>query len=102
MIMDVLCGIWVYMYEFVYAVDCALSVCTIVKFKNVVHRFDSELTQALEEADNEREQKDKAIQENTALGAGIFSLRQSLTVWTRVRLQTSVNNECFLKLFKMV
>ncbi|KAM9455976.1 unconventional myosin-XVIIIb [Clarias gariepinus] len=42
-------------------------------------RFDSELTQALEEADNEKEQKDKAIQENTALGAGIFSLRQSLT-----------------------
>ncbi|XP_044030389.1 LOW QUALITY PROTEIN: unconventional myosin-XVIIIb-like [Siniperca chuatsi] len=41
-------------------------------------RFDSELTQALEEADNEREQKDKAFQENTALGAEIYNLRHSL------------------------
>ncbi|TKS85080.1 Unconventional myosin-XVIIIb [Collichthys lucidus] len=41
-------------------------------------RFDSELTQALEEADNEREQKDKASQENTALGAEIYALRRSL------------------------
>ncbi|XP_045923264.1 unconventional myosin-XVIIIb-like isoform X2 [Micropterus dolomieu] len=41
-------------------------------------RFDSELTQALEEADNEREQKDKAFQENTALGAEIYTLRRSL------------------------
>lgn len=41
-------------------------------------RFDSELTQALEEADNEREQKDKAFQENTALGAEIYALRRNL------------------------
>ncbi|XP_037609622.1 unconventional myosin-XVIIIb-like isoform X2 [Sebastes umbrosus] len=41
-------------------------------------RFDSELTQALEAADNEREQKDKTVQENTALGAEIYSLRRSL------------------------
>uniref|UniRef100_A0A3Q3QBG7 Myosin motor domain-containing protein n=1 Tax=Monopterus albus TaxID=43700 RepID=A0A3Q3QBG7_MONAL len=41
-------------------------------------RFDSELTQALEEADNEREQKDKAIQESTALGAEIYALRRNL------------------------
>ncbi|XP_062291208.1 unconventional myosin-XVIIIb [Scomber scombrus] len=41
-------------------------------------RFDSELTQALEEADNEREQKDKVFQENIALGAEIYSLRHNL------------------------
>ncbi|XP_041666015.1 unconventional myosin-XVIIIb-like isoform X2 [Cheilinus undulatus] len=41
-------------------------------------RFDSELTQALEEADNEREQKDKACQENTALGTEIYTLRRNL------------------------
>ncbi|KAM9841620.1 unconventional myosin-XVIIIb [Aulostomus maculatus] len=41
-------------------------------------RFDSELTQALEEADNEREQKDKAFHENTVLGTEIYSLRRSL------------------------
>ncbi|KAM9338480.1 unconventional myosin-XVIIIb isoform 2-T2 [Symphorus nematophorus] len=41
-------------------------------------RFDSELTQALEEADNEREQKDKTIQENAALGAEIYTLRRNL------------------------
>ncbi|XP_059213270.1 unconventional myosin-XVIIIb-like [Centropristis striata] len=41
-------------------------------------RFDSELTQALEEADNEREQKDKAFLENTALGAEIYTLRRNL------------------------
>uniref|UniRef100_A0A8C1NEU0 Myosin XVIIIB n=1 Tax=Cyprinus carpio TaxID=7962 RepID=A0A8C1NEU0_CYPCA len=41
-------------------------------------RFDSELTQALEQADNEREQKDRAIQENTTLGAEIFTLRKTL------------------------
>uniref|UniRef100_A0A672RB50 Unconventional myosin-XVIIIb-like n=1 Tax=Sinocyclocheilus grahami TaxID=75366 RepID=A0A672RB50_SINGR len=40
--------------------------------------FDSELTQALEQADNEREQKERAIQENTALGAEIFTLRKTL------------------------
>ncbi|XP_028456905.1 unconventional myosin-XVIIIb isoform X1 [Perca flavescens] len=41
-------------------------------------RFDSELTQALEEADTEREQKDKAFQENAALGAEIYTLRRNL------------------------
>ncbi|XP_067339392.1 unconventional myosin-XVIIIb-like isoform X1 [Channa argus] len=41
-------------------------------------RFDSELTQALEEADNEKEQKDKAFQENTALGVELYTLRRSL------------------------
>lgn len=41
-------------------------------------RFDSELTQALEEADNEREQKDKACQENAALGTEIYTLRRNL------------------------
>ncbi|XP_055369543.1 LOW QUALITY PROTEIN: unconventional myosin-XVIIIb-like [Betta splendens] len=41
-------------------------------------RFDNELTQALEEADNEREQKDKAFQENTALGVEVYTLRRSL------------------------
>ncbi|XP_056117414.1 unconventional myosin-XVIIIb-like isoform X3 [Rhinichthys klamathensis goyatoka] len=41
-------------------------------------RFDSELTQALEQADNEREQKERAIQENTVLGAEIFTLHKTL------------------------
>ncbi|XP_041706513.1 unconventional myosin-XVIIIb isoform X2 [Coregonus clupeaformis] len=41
-------------------------------------RFDSELTQALERADSERELKDKAIQESTALGAQIYTLRRTL------------------------
>ncbi|KAK1800878.1 hypothetical protein P4O66_006054 [Electrophorus voltai] len=41
-------------------------------------RFDGELTRALEEVDNEREQKHKVIQEITALGADVFSLRRSL------------------------
>nr|XP_046231592.1 unconventional myosin-XVIIIb-like isoform X2 [Scatophagus argus] len=41
-------------------------------------RFDNELTQALEEADGEREQKDKALQENAALGAEVYALRRSL------------------------
>ncbi|XP_028318915.1 unconventional myosin-XVIIIb isoform X1 [Gouania willdenowi] len=41
-------------------------------------RFDNELTQALEEADNEREQKDKTLQENTALGFEIYTLRRNL------------------------
>ncbi|XP_035391296.1 unconventional myosin-XVIIIb-like isoform X2 [Electrophorus electricus] len=40
-------------------------------------RFDGELTRALEEVDNEREQKHKVIQEITALGADVFSLRRS-------------------------
>lgn len=43
-------------------------------------RFDSELTQALEEAENERDQKDKASQENTALCAEIYTLRRNLQV----------------------
>lgn len=43
-------------------------------------RFDSELTQALEGAENEREQKDKVSQENAALGAEIYTLRRSLQV----------------------
>ncbi|XP_034752906.1 unconventional myosin-XVIIIb-like [Etheostoma cragini] len=43
-------------------------------------RFDSELTQALEEADTERELKDKAFQENAALGAEIYTLRRNLQV----------------------
>ncbi|XP_073686333.1 unconventional myosin-XVIIIb-like [Garra rufa] len=38
----------------------------------------TELTQALEQADNEREQKERSIQENTALGAEIFTLRKTL------------------------
>ncbi|XP_058473212.1 unconventional myosin-XVIIIb-like [Solea solea] len=41
-------------------------------------RFDSELTRALEEADNEREQKDKAFQENASLGSEIYTLRRNL------------------------
>ncbi|XP_066507177.1 unconventional myosin-XVIIIb-like [Hoplias malabaricus] len=41
-------------------------------------RFDSELTRALEEAESEREQKDKAIQENIALGGEVFCLRRDL------------------------
>ncbi|CAJ1069974.1 unconventional myosin-XVIIIb [Xyrichtys novacula] len=41
-------------------------------------RFDGELTQALEEADSEREQKDKACQENAALGTEIYTLRRNL------------------------
>ncbi|XP_029940284.1 unconventional myosin-XVIIIb [Salarias fasciatus] len=41
-------------------------------------RFDGELTQALEEADSEREQKDKAQLESTALGFELYTLRNSL------------------------
>ncbi|XP_048876504.1 LOW QUALITY PROTEIN: unconventional myosin-XVIIIb-like [Brienomyrus brachyistius] len=41
-------------------------------------RFDSELTQALGGADTEREQKEKAIQENIALSAEILSLQRHL------------------------
>ncbi|CAB1318762.1 unnamed protein product, partial [Coregonus sp. 'balchen'] len=41
-------------------------------------QFDSELTQALEEADKERELKDKAIHESTALGAEIYTLKRTL------------------------
>uniref|UniRef100_H3D7U1 Myosin motor domain-containing protein n=1 Tax=Tetraodon nigroviridis TaxID=99883 RepID=H3D7U1_TETNG len=41
-------------------------------------RFDSELAQALEEAENERDQKDKALLENTALGTEIYTLRRNL------------------------
>lgn len=46
----------------------------------IVVRFDSELAQALEEAENERDQKDKALQENTALGTEIYTLRRNLQV----------------------
>lgn len=45
-----------------------------------VARFDSELAQALEEAENERDQKDKALLENTALGTEIYTLRRNLQV----------------------
>ncbi|KAG7231678.1 hypothetical protein INR49_010747 [Caranx melampygus] len=48
------------------------------KVREDTETFDSELTQALEEADSEREQKDKAFQENTALGAEIYKLRRDL------------------------
>ncbi|XP_061118612.1 unconventional myosin-XVIIIb-like isoform X2 [Conger conger] len=41
-------------------------------------RFDNELTQALEEADNEREMKEKVIQENTALTGKLLTLQQNL------------------------
>lgn len=51
--------------------------CDLQKF---VYRFDSELAQALEEADNERMQKDKAIQESIASRAEIFSLHRILKV----------------------
>ncbi|XP_054613332.1 unconventional myosin-XVIIIb-like isoform X2 [Dunckerocampus dactyliophorus] len=41
-------------------------------------RFDGELTHALEEVDNEREMKDKTLQENATLGAELFTLRRRL------------------------
>nr|XP_057913691.1 unconventional myosin-XVIIIb-like isoform X2 [Doryrhamphus excisus] len=41
-------------------------------------RFDGELTQALEEVDNEREMKDKTLQENATLEAELFTLRRHL------------------------
>ncbi|MEQ2268133.1 hypothetical protein XENORESO_015894, partial [Xenotaenia resolanae] len=41
-------------------------------------RFDNELAQALEEANNEKEQKDKALQDNSALGTEVFNLRRNL------------------------
>lgn len=53
--------------------------CAVIVVVPVV-RFDSELAQALEEAENERDQKDKALQENTALGTEIYTLRRSLQV----------------------
>lgn len=52
-----------------------------------VCRFDSKLTQALEQADNESEQKERAIQENTALGAEIFTLRKTLKVRPRSKVK---------------
>lgn len=52
---------------------CAVIVVPVV-------RFDSELAQALEEAENERDQKDKALQENTGLGTEIYTLRRNLQV----------------------
>lgn len=59
-----------------------------------VCRFDSELTQALEQADNEREQKDRVILENTALGAEIFTLRKTLKVRAEVKGQASTICDC--------
>lgn len=53
--------------------------CAVIAVVPVV-RFDSELAQALEEAENERDQKDKALQENTALGTEIYTLRRNLQV----------------------
>ncbi|KAJ8339533.1 hypothetical protein SKAU_G00363190 [Synaphobranchus kaupii] len=41
-------------------------------------RFDSELTQALEEADNERELKEKVIQENTVLSGELLALQRKM------------------------
>ncbi|KAM6984888.1 unconventional myosin-XVIIIb [Aplochiton taeniatus] len=41
-------------------------------------RFDSELTQALEEAHSEREQKEKVVHDSTALGTQIYIMRRSL------------------------
>ncbi|XP_076614858.1 unconventional myosin-XVIIIb [Chaetodon auriga] len=41
-------------------------------------RFDGELTRALEEADAERELKDKTLQENATLGTEIYTLRRNL------------------------
>lgn len=38
------------------------------------------MTQALEEAHNEREQKEKVFQENTSLGSEISTLRRNLQV----------------------
>lgn len=38
------------------------------------------MAQALEEAENERDQKDKAFQENTTLGTEIYTLRRNLQV----------------------
>lgn len=73
------------MYESVHAHRCVLCVfVSLGSSKMLFHRFDSELTQALEEADNERVQKDKAIQECIALRAEIFSLHRTLKVWARV------------------
>lgn len=53
--------------------------CGVIAVVPVV-RFDGELAQALEEAENERDQKDKALQENTALGTEIYTLRRDLQV----------------------
>lgn len=55
----------------------------------VPHRFDTELTQALEEADSEREAKEKVIQENTALTGKLLSLQHSLQVQTEYRPYTA-------------
>ena len=41
------------------------------------------MAHALEEAENEREQKDKSFQENAALGVEIYALRRSLQVRSR-------------------
>lgn len=68
--------IWVRTYGSVHSHGCVWS----VMLNNVVYRFDSELTRALEEAENEREQKDKATHESIALRAEIFSLHRTLKV----------------------
>lgn len=63
--------------------------CVWVRVCVCVCRFDSELTQALEQADNEREQKERAIQENTVLGGEIFTLHKTLKVRAEVKGQAS-------------
>lgn len=59
-------------------------------------KFDNELTQALEDAENEREQKDKAFQENTGLEAEIYSLRRNVqeSQLEVVRLQKQKDELC--------
>ena len=57
-----------------------VGVCLCINIAIVCYRFDSELTQALEEAENERQLKDKVTQENTAMGGEIYSLRHNLQV----------------------
>lgn len=84
-----------------------MGVCFLYIYAcDVVYRFDSELTRALGEADNEREQKDKAIQESIALRAEIFSLHQKMKVWNRVTKYSfhgipCVFIECRLAFFTM-
>uniref|UniRef100_A0A4W5PJ96 Myosin motor domain-containing protein n=1 Tax=Hucho hucho TaxID=62062 RepID=A0A4W5PJ96_9TELE len=60
-------------------------------------RFDSELTQALEEADKERELKDKAIHESTALGAEIYALKRTLQVHLRFEMEMERMKQIHLK-----
>uniref|UniRef100_A0A8K9WMR0 Myosin XVIIIB n=1 Tax=Oncorhynchus mykiss TaxID=8022 RepID=A0A8K9WMR0_ONCMY len=60
-------------------------------------RFDSELTQALEEADKERELKDKAIYESTALGAEIYTLKRTLQLHLRFEMEMERMKQIHLK-----